>query len=92
LNDQTQNPEAQQKEETGLFLYRLSYSGNYHFCHLHSLHGLSDDPDLLVYQKQCARMEGKLMRSDPELGFAPIPDSRGLEVLPKGDDYPGALR
>jgi len=32
--------------------------------------------------------KGKLMRSDPELGFAPIPDSRGLEVLPKGDDIP----
>lgn len=32
--------------------------------------------------------KGKLMRSDAELGFAPIPDSSGAEVLPMSDDIP----
>jgi hypothetical protein len=32
--------------------------------------------------------KGKLHRSDAELGFAPIPDSRGAEVFPVGNDIP----
>src|SRR6185503_9741501 len=31
---------------------------------------------------------GTVHRADSELGFAPVPDSRGAEVFPTGDDIP----
>ena len=32
--------------------------------------------------------KGKVHRADPDLGFAPVPDSEGSEVFPIGDDIP----